>query len=70
MKQIIYWPTLIAAFAMALHSCLPVPERDITQFQQFLNQQGYPVKIDGKLTVSGHGETETAWNEFIKNGGK
>ena len=68
--KILFWIILIASFAMALHSCLPVPKRDITQFQQFLNQQGYPVKVDGKLTVRGDGETETAWNEFIKNGSK
>lgn len=48
----------------------PYKQMTITQQQQFLNDQGYPVAIDGKLTVNGDGETETAWNEFIEFGRK
>lgn len=56
-----------AGVQMAINYDVTPPERTISAQQQFLNEQGHPCIVDGTLTVKGDGETEGAWNDYIRD---
>jgi hypothetical protein len=67
MSRLLWWLILIIILCMGFYACWPKPKPKtvtITEWQQMLNRKGYPVKVDGKLTVNGDGETEGAWNRL------
>ena len=70
MKDKFFEIILIAALIMGVYACWPKADPTIADWQRYLNSKGYPCVVDGKLTIKGNGETEMAWNDYIRDRSK
>ena len=66
MKNRLFEILLGFALAMGVYACWPDPDPTIAEWQQYLNDKGYPCVIDGRLGK----ETEASWNAMCRDNKK